>query len=138
MVQEYLEKGSKVLSKEEREAFAKRYELTWIGRMVDIQGLVVARKGNKHFHVRYADGTPAYTASFTAVGNFQKDGLAPARDKEKKCFHIHLDGTPAYDSRFDTFFDDGSFCEDGLTWAEKDGKMYDVDRQGKIIKKAGI
>jgi hypothetical protein len=128
---EISQEGTKDLSKGERKEFAERYGLTWIGRIVDIQGLVRARKGHNHFHVRYADGTQAYNARFVAVGNFQKDGLAPVRGKDKKYFHIHLDGTPAYNARFDMLFDDGSFGPDGTTWAEISGKMYDINRQGE-------
>ncbi|HOC53735.1 MAG TPA: hypothetical protein PKM85_01935 [Candidatus Pacearchaeota archaeon] len=135
MVNEHFEKGMKKLSKEERKEFAERYGLNWIGRIVDIHGLVRAKRGSKYFHVRYADGTPAYTARFAQVGNFQEDGLAPAKSREdKKFLHIRLDGTPAYTARFDMLYDDGSFSPSGITWAEKDGKIYEINRQGEILR----
>jgi len=137
-MENFLGKGMKELSKKERETFAKAYGLDWIGRFVDAKGFVRARISGKYFHVNFADGKPAYETRFTLVGNFQEDGLAPVRDKNKKFFHIRVDGTPAYENRFDMFFEEGAFQDDGTAWAEVDGKMYDIDRQGKIIRMASF
>ncbi len=56
-----------------------------------INGLAVAHKDEKWFHIR-TDGTPVYEQKYDYVGNFT-EGLAKAL-KNDKWFHIRPDGAP--------------------------------------------
>jgi len=55
------------------------------------------------------------------------EGLAQARDKKGKYFHVHLDGKPAYPQRFDWV---GAFSQ-GLARACEDGKYFHIHINGK-------
>lgn len=66
-------------------------------------GLAVAIKERKFFHIRSSDGKPIYEETFDGAGLFC-EGLARVK-LNGESFHICLNGKPAYQERYHEVYD---------------------------------